>query len=143
MDKQHEERIAFSHRPTHGISIGAKNEDGTLYIAFALTNDGRSIKGNYNRNRRDFFSRKTARKIITGRLDSVISGEETKLTVKIKSDLKGYEFMSAFRTYFAEEDRIFGYYTRAKDDAIKDMIFDLRSLCARSARLAMDSAETA
>ena len=94
----------FSHRPDWGVSVGAISKDGTLYFAAAITNDGFSNNGNFNRERRDVFSRPRAREIISSRLDHMIlTGESVKFGFVIEYTDTAHNFMQKFRKVFQEE----------------------------------------
>lgn len=130
-NKQQEERISFCHRPDLGFSIGAKSEAGQIYIALALANDGWSLNGRYNKSRRDSFSRKKSRMIITGRLDTLLKGNAIKLTESYHSKLRGYEFIKNFRIILEKELESYGLPTR--DGSVSDMIFDINKIAKRAA----------
>lgn len=63
--------ILFSHRPKLGVSLGAVSENGQLFIALALTNDGISRNNLFHKERRDMFSRVRACNIIAGRIKAM------------------------------------------------------------------------
>lgn len=93
--------VLFTHRPAAGVSVGAVSENGVLYVAFALTNDGTSRKQYFYPERRDSFSRAKARSILTGRLERMT---ETKLPVHLGiifgTDMNARKFIETFRKTF-------------------------------------------
>jgi hypothetical protein len=95
----------FTHRPKAGVSVGARNVNGVLYVAFALTNDGTSSNGIFWKERRDTFSRATARMIINGRIDHAVSVEnvtevDSPLVLSFETDVTAHQFIMAFRQTF-------------------------------------------
>jgi hypothetical protein len=97
--------IAFTHRPVAGVSVGAYNIDGVLYVAAALANDGTSRNGNFHPSRFDTFSRATARAIIKGRIQNADNSgvRDDGLVLSYISDKTGPEFMQQFRPAFKPE----------------------------------------
>ena len=63
--------LVFSHRPLAGVSVGALSENGRLFVAFALVNDGTSRNGIYHDDREDSFSRARARAILESRINTM------------------------------------------------------------------------
>ena len=109
--------IIFSHRPKAGVSAGAFNEEGKLFVAFAFTNDGFSCNGIKHADRLDSFSRAVARAIITGRIENLRtpSGQfvadpgssvfreqptETAFGLVFETDMPARVFMARFRETF-------------------------------------------
>jgi hypothetical protein len=91
----------FSHRPLAGVSVGAYSVDGTLYVAFALVNDGISRKGFLHEDHVDSFVRKEARSVINSRIRSVIKGNHQRpLVMSFDTEMTGHEFMKDFREVF-------------------------------------------
>jgi len=68
--------IIFSHRPAAGVSVAATNRGSRLFVAIALVNDGTSLNGVMWPERRDSFSRTTARQILTGRIERAAAAHE-------------------------------------------------------------------
>lgn len=85
--------IAYSHRPTAGISVGAFSNGSQLFVAFALTNNGLSRNGLFWKDRQDAFSRAIARSILNGRIEN---GD----TIMFKTDMSARQFMAEFRKLF-------------------------------------------
>lgn len=93
--------ILFTHRPAAGVSVAATSENGVLYVAFALTNDGTSRKQYFYPERRDTFSRAKARSILTGRLASMIqTGQPVNLGLMFATELSSRKFIESFRRVF-------------------------------------------
>ena len=91
----------FSHRPLAGVSVGAYNVDGTLYVAFSLANDGISRKGFLHEDHVDCFVRKKARDLINSRIISVIKGNSRRpFVMSFDTDITSHEFMKSFREVF-------------------------------------------
>ena len=92
----------FSHRPLAGVSVGACNSDSgdTLFIAFALVNDGTSRSNLYEAERQDNFCRNTARNIIRTRLESLLSGNDAVMTLTLDTSMSARDFMKSFRETF-------------------------------------------
>lgn len=92
----------YSHRPAAGVSVGAKNANSRLIVAFALVNDGTSRNGVLWPDRHDAFSRPTARQILNGRLEAAQNnpGTDVPMTVVFETDLSARRFMAQFRTIF-------------------------------------------
>ena len=120
----------FAHRPNSGISVGAKNIDGTLYISYAFTNDGTSRSGKYNPKRRDFFSRKRSREIITGRILTHSLGNAISNTMSFPSDIPAHMFMRSFRKQFHS-----GVFNR-DDQTITSMLNLLKEMIKQNMLLA-------
>jgi len=93
--------VLFTHRPQAGVSVGALNKNGVLYVAFALTNDGISRKQYFYPDRRDNFSRNKARSILTGRLERMVeTGAPVHLGMVFASDMESRKFIESFRKTF-------------------------------------------
>lgn len=93
--------VLFTHRPAAGVSVGVVSENGVLYVAFALTNDGTSRKQYFYPERRDSFSRAKARSILTGRLERMVeTGESVNLGIVFSTDMNSRKFIEAFRKTF-------------------------------------------
>jgi len=93
----------FSHRSLAGVSVGARNVDGTLYVAFALVNDGSSRNGIFWQDRRDTFCRATARLIINGRINNAIANgapDDSFMILSFETDMTARQFIAAFRPGF-------------------------------------------
>lgn len=91
----------FSHRPAAGVSVGARNVDNQLVIAFALVNDGTSRNGFMHEDRADTFCRKTARSIVEGRINNALEGGTPgNMVVVFSTEMTAQQFMSAFRPTF-------------------------------------------
>jgi len=90
----------YSHRPAAGVSVGARDIDGRLFVAFSLVNDGTSRNGFMHEDRRDTFCRSTARSILNGRIDSLIAGDETKLAMSFETPMTSRQFIAALRETF-------------------------------------------
>ena len=93
--------ILFTHRPAAGVSVAATSVLGVLYVAFALTNDGTSRKQYFYPERRDSFSRATARSILRGRLERMVEAREpVNLGIIFATDMEARKFIEAFRKTF-------------------------------------------
>lgn len=95
----------YSHRPRAGVSVGARNVNGTLYVAFALVNDGSSRNGIFWQDRRDTFCRTTARSIINGRIDHAVCVENAAqvdhpFVLSFETNMTPRQFMAEFRQGF-------------------------------------------
>ena len=113
----------FSHRPLAGVSVGAFSENGMLYVAFSLVNDGTSRNAILHPERRDTFSRPIARNIIRGRIETMREPSQnfvsngsgalveqpstTDFGVVFETPMSARQFISRFRETFkpdAEEN---------------------------------------
>jgi len=94
--------LAFTHRPLTGVSVGAYNANGVLYVAAAFTNDGTSRNGNYHEEHNDVFSRAISRRIIAGRI-TFSQKIATRFVFEVETDMTGPDFMRAFRQSFKPE----------------------------------------
>ena len=93
----------FTHRPLAGVSVGARNVAGTLFVAFSLVNDGTSRNGVMWGDRRDRFCRRTARAVLNGRLDGAVENgiaEDNNLILAFESDISARKFIASFRETF-------------------------------------------
>lgn len=93
----------FTHRPRAGVSVGARNVDGILFVAFALVNDGTSRNGIFWQDRRDTFCRGTARAIINGRIDDAIANgvsSDSDMVLTFLTDMTAHQFIAGFRQTF-------------------------------------------
>lgn len=93
--------ILFSHRPKAGISIGVLSDNGRLFIALALTNDGWSRNQHFHKDRQDSFSRSRSRSIIEGRINTLKEqGTNGQFQFEFATDMTSGEFLRAFREWF-------------------------------------------
>jgi len=94
--------IIYSHRPAAGVSVAATNDGQRLLVAFALVNDGTSRNGVLWGQRRDSFSRPTARQILNGRLR--LAGPRpagtVPMTLAFDTGMDARRFMAEFRLVF-------------------------------------------
>lgn len=105
----------FSHRPLAGVSVGAFNDNGRLYVGFSIVNDGTSRNGLFWRDRKDTFSRATARSIINGRIASAVAGNTVPLTLVFETPVTSRQFIAALRETFKPT-------TDETDDFLSDQI---------------------
>lgn len=98
--------ISYTHDLQNQVSVGVTNFEGQLYIAASFCNDGYSVSGNYNKSRKDQFSRPMARKIIESRLTAAIqSNSETRFVVSFETNMSHNHLMKLFRKqYYALRD---------------------------------------
>lgn len=94
--------IIYSHRPAAGVSVAATNDGQRLLVAFSLVNDGTSRNGLLWPERRDAFSRMTARQILNGRLQRAAKSPvgTVPMTVTFDTDIDARRFMAEFRRVF-------------------------------------------
>lgn len=103
----------YSHRPAAGVSVAATNDGQRLLVAFSLVNDGTSRNGVLWPNRRDAFSRPTARQILNGRLQRAITAPvgTVPMTIVFENGIDARRFMAEFRRVFKptpdESDAVF------------------------------------
>jgi len=91
----------FSHRPLAGVSVGAYSTNGTLFVAFALVNDGISRRGFFHEDHEDSFSRKEARSHVNSRIRSALNGNSNRpLVMSFETDMNDRDFMKVFRQTF-------------------------------------------
>ena len=117
--KSMQNNIVFSHRPVAGVSVGALSENGRLFVAFAIVNDGVSRNGIHHPDRQDQFSRATARAIISSRINTMSTREgmqfvaenpggplrqqlpePTRFGLVFETDMTDRQFMAEFRQSF-------------------------------------------
>jgi hypothetical protein len=114
--------IAFSHRPQAGVSVGALQRDGRIYVAAAFTNNGLSRSGRFYRNRHDTFSRRAAREMIAYRIIAMLQDKVTQFACWFESDISARVFMNKLRETFKptpdETDETF---------SISELIIDISS----------------
>ena len=98
----------FSHRSDAGVSVGARNVNGSLYVAFAFVNDGTSRNGVFWRERHDNFCRATARQIIDGRISAAIQKSiENQMVMCFSTNERARDFMGRFRKGFLDDENLF------------------------------------
>ena len=107
------QEIIYSHRPAAGVSVAATNDGQRLLVAFALVNDGTSRNGVLWRERRDAFSRTTARQILNGRLQRAakLPVGTVPMTIVFDNGIDARRFMAELRQSFKptpdESDTVF------------------------------------
>lgn len=96
------QEIIYSHRPAAGVSVAATNDGQRLLVAFSLVNDGTSRNGVLWPERRDAFSRPTARAILNGRLERARRAQAgtVPMTVVFDNGIEARRFMAEFRRTF-------------------------------------------
>lgn len=94
--------LIFSHRPKIGATVGALSENGKLFLAVSLVNNGTSSNGLFHSERRDAFSRQKGRSIVRNRIDFMRT-EPNKIYdfgLVINTDMDARSFMAKFRKVF-------------------------------------------
>lgn len=99
MNSQYD-KIAFSHRPELGVSIGAYLEDGIIVLAAAIVNTDSM----------DTFNASLARRIIRNRVRDLVECRARTLsgrplnryvtTVSVSAETTAVSFMNALRSFF-------------------------------------------
>ena len=97
--------IFFSHIPSQGVSVGVMKFESGILFSVCFTNTGISQVGKFHRYKRDSFSRRRAREILTGRLLKAQTDLDVAFVwvfLNVPKTLK--EFMWAFRERFKAKD---------------------------------------
>jgi len=132
--------LIFSHRPKIGATVGAFSENGKLFLAVSLVNNGTSSNGLFHAERRDAFSRQKGRAIVQGRIESMRANPDRiySFGLILNTDMDSRGFMAQFRKVFKptvdeSDNQLFmvesfgGVESRQRPQAanIQDAIFDM------------------
>lgn len=87
--------LEFSHMPEVGVSYGVKTEDGVAYLSVAFTNTEAG----------DVFNRRRANQIISGRIEAVSRGRETR-AVSVPSLRTARQIVKDMRATFKPDGEV-------------------------------------